>query len=69
LQDTHNIFVERLWRSLKYEEVYLFAYDSLKEARERIGWYFDFYNDERPHKALGYQTPSRFYDGLLREAA
>ncbi len=59
-----NIFVERLWRSLKYEEVYLHDYDSLKEARKGIAIYFDFFNDERPHKALGYQTPAAFYDGL-----
>ena len=64
-----NIFVERLWRSLKYEEVYLYAYESLIEARESIGRYFRFFNDERPHQALGYQTPSSFYDGLLGEAA
>jgi len=64
-----NIFVERLWRSLKYEEVYLNAYESVKAARAGIGAYFDFFNDERPHEALGYQTPADFYDGLLREAA
>ena len=64
-----NIFVERLWRSLKYEEVYLNAYDTVKDARAGIAAYFDFFNDERPHHALGYQTPADFYDGLLREAA
>ena len=64
-----NIFVERLWRSLKYEEVYLYAYDSVLEARVGIGRYFEFFNDERPHQALGYQTPASFYDGLLGEAA
>ena len=64
-----NIFVERLWRSLKYEEVYLYAYDSVQMAREGIACYFDFFNDERPHKALGYQTPASFYDGLLGEVA
>ena len=51
-----NIFVERLWRSLKYEEVYLYAYDTVQMARAGIACYFDFFNDERPHKALGYQT-------------
>ena len=61
--------VERLWRSLKYEEVYLYAYDSVQMAREGIACYFDFFNDERPHKALGYQTPASFYDGLLGEVA
>ena len=64
-----NIFVERLWRSLKYEEVYLSAYDSLREARDGIRRYFDFYNNERPHTALGYQTPADFYDGFASKAA
>ena len=64
-----NVFVERLWRSLKYEEVYIFAYDSVIEARGGIGRYFDFYNNERPHQALGYQTPVEFYDVLLDIAA
>lgn len=64
-----NIFIERVWRSLKYDEVYLHAYDSVREARLGIGRYFDFYNDERPHSALGHQTPSEFYSGLFREAA
>jgi len=63
-----NIFIERLWRSLKYEEVYLHDYDSLKDARKGIGSYFDFFNDERPHTALGYQTPASFYDGLRGKA-
>ena len=63
-----NIFIERLWRSLKYEEVYLHDYDSLKEARKGIGTYFDFFNDERPHTALGYQTPASFYDGMRDKA-
>ena len=64
-----NIFVERLWRSLKYEEIYLHAYDSLTEAREGIGRYFRFYNDARPHTALGYQTPAAFYDSTPRSTA
>jgi putative transposase len=58
-----NVFVERLWRSLKYEEVYLHAYDSMAEARAGIGRYLTFYNDERPHQSLGYQTPAAFYRG------
>jgi len=66
---TDNVFVERLWRTLKYEEVYLHAYDNLQEARAGIGRHFAFYNDERPHSALGMQTPTSFYDGLLQEAA
>ncbi len=64
-----NIFVERLWCSLKYEEVYLHAYETLPEARLGIGGYFKFFNDERPHQALGYQTPAGFFDGLLDQAA
>ena len=52
-----NVFVERLWRSLKYEEVYLRAYDSIAEARAGIAAYFEFYNYERPHQGLGYKTP------------
>ena len=56
-----NVFIERLWRSLKHEEVYLHAYDSISEARARIGAYIDYYNNERPHQALGYQTPDAFY--------
>jgi putative transposase len=64
-----NVFVERLWRSLKYEEVYLKAYDSIKVARAGIGGYFSFFNEERPHQALGDQTPGSFYRGLLRDVA
>lgn len=64
-----NIFVERLWRSLKYEEVYLYAYETVAAARDGIGRYFDFFNNERPHSALGNQTPASFYDGFLNEAA
>ena len=64
-----NVFAERLWRSLKYEEVYLYAYDTLSAAREGIGRYFDFFNNERPHSALGYQTPASFHEGFANEAA
>lgn len=64
-----NIFVERLWRSLKYEEVYLHAYDNATEARSGIGRYLDFYNDDRPHQALGYQTPAAFHRGLVQDVA
>jgi putative transposase len=64
-----NIFVERLWRSLKYEEVYISAYDSLTEARASIRRYFEFYNHQRPHTALGYQTPAGFYDCCAAKAA
>jgi putative transposase len=64
-----NVFIERLWRSLKYEEVYLHAYDAMREARAGISTYFHFYNDERPHMSLGYQTPASFYRGQLGKAA
>jgi putative transposase len=56
-----NVFVERLWRSVKYEEVYLRAYDSLREARNSIGRYLDFYNGRRPHSSLDGSTPDRAY--------
>ena len=64
-----NVFVERLWRSLKYEDIYLKAYTNLVEARAGIGRYFHFYNTRRSHQALGHQTPAAFYDGLLGRAA
>jgi len=64
-----NVFVERLWRSLKYEEVYLKAYTNLVEARAGIERYFHFYNTRRSHQALGHQTPAAFYDGLVGRAA
>ena len=56
-----NIMIERLWRSLKYEEVYLKNYQSVKEAATGLTDYFKFYNEERPHQALGYQTPKFHY--------
>jgi putative transposase len=56
-----NIFCERLWRSLKYEEVYLKAYETVAEAKQEIGNWFAFYNDERPHQALNYATPQQFF--------
>jgi putative transposase len=60
-----NIFVERLWRSLKYEEVYLHAYATVAEAKTGIGAWLSFYNDERPHQSLGYRTPRQIYqEGL-----
>ena len=58
-----NVFVERLWRSLKYEEVYLKAYDTVAQARMGIGNYFQFYNRERKHQSLGRQTPDQVYAG------
>ena len=56
-----NVFVERLWRSIKYEEVYLRGYDSVSEARMSIGRYFDFYNSRRPHSSLDRRTPDQAY--------
>jgi putative transposase len=56
-----NVFVERLWRSVKYEEVYLRAYDSVGQARASLGRYLDFYNGKRPHSSLDASTPDRTY--------
>ena len=65
-----NVFVERLWRSVKYEEVYLRAYDSVGEARASIGRYLDFYNRKRPHSSLDARTPDQaYFDGLPMVAA
>jgi putative transposase len=60
-----NVFVERLWRSVKYEEVYLRAYDSVSEASASIGRYLDFYNGRRPHSSLDGMTPDRAYFNAL----
>ena len=57
-----NIFVERLWRSLKYEEVYLNAYASVAEAKAGISSWLGFYNEERQHQSLGYRTPRQAYE-------
>ena len=59
-----NIFTERLWRSLKYEEVYINDYSTVKEARNGIGRYFALYNNERLHQSLGYRTPYEVHYGL-----
>lgn len=56
-----NVFVERIWKSVKYEEVYLRASDSVGEARASIGGYFGFYNGKRPHSSLDARTPDRAY--------
>jgi len=58
-----NVFVERLWRSVKYENVYLHDYETPREAERGLASYFEFYNDERPHQALGYRTPTVVYGG------
>jgi len=64
-----NVFIERLWRSVKYEEVYLRAYESVSEARIGIGEYFKFYNGRRPHSSLGRMTPDQFYNKALTAPA
>ena len=56
-----NVFIERLWKSVKYEEVYLRAYDSVSHARQSLARYFEFYNTRRPHSALDRQTPDKVY--------
>jgi putative transposase len=60
-----NVFVERLWRSVKYEEVYLRAYDTVAEARTLIGRYLDFFNSKRPHSSLAARTPDHAYFARL----
>ena len=57
-----NVFVERLWRNVKYEEVYLKAYQKVPEDRAAIGEYLHLYNHERPHQPLGYQTPLQVFE-------
>jgi putative transposase len=56
-----NVRVERLWRSVKYEEVYLRAYGAVSEAKASIGRYFEFYNGKRPNSSLGARTPNQMY--------
>ncbi len=62
---TDNLFIERLWRTVKYEEVYLKAYRDGKDARIGIDSYFSFYNTQRPHQALGYRTPAEVFEGSM----
>jgi putative transposase len=64
-----NVFVERLWRSVKYEEVYLRAYDNVGDARASLSRYFNFYNTKRPHSSLDARTPECFYYDHLTHAA
>ena len=59
-----NLFIERLWRTVKYEEVYLRAYQDGREARQSLGSYFRFYNTGRPHQSLAYRTPAEVYDSM-----
>lgn len=61
-----NIFIERLWRSVKYEEVYLHSYESVRDARNGLARYFQLYNTERLHESLGYKTPHEIYFGKGR---
>jgi len=61
-----NVFVERLWRSVKYEEVYLRAHESVADALQSIGRYLDFYNTKRPHQSLDGATPDQAYFTMLR---
>ena len=58
-----NVFVERLWRSVKYESIYLHAYETPREVRVALARYFEFYNAHRPHQSLGYRTPDEMYFG------
>jgi putative transposase len=58
-----NVFVERLWRSVKYESIYLHAYETPREVRAALARYFAFYNVHRPHQSLGYRTPDEIYFG------
>ena len=62
------VFVERLWKSVKYEEVYLRAYDSVSDAKAYLGKYFNFYNTQRPHQSLDGDTPDEiYYNNLPQE--
>ena len=63
-----NAFIERLWRSLKYEEIYLHAYESVQDARLGLQRYFTFYNQRRPHRALDGKTPDSVYLNLLPQS-
>ncbi len=59
-----NVFVERLWRSVKYEDIYIRGYEAVPDLRRGLVRYFGFYNDERLHQSLGYRTPAAVYQGL-----
>ena len=64
-----NIFVERLWRTVKYETVYLKAYTDGRQAKADLGAYFHFYNSQRPHQAPGYRTPAEGFNGDLAQSS
>jgi len=59
-----NVFVERLWRSVKYEDIYIRGYEAVPDLHRGLGRYFDFYNDERLHQSLDYRTPATVYRGI-----
>lgn len=63
-----NIYVERLWRTLKYEDIYIKSYESVIELREGIRRYFQFYNNERFHQSLGYATPDDMYESFSKKS-
>lgn len=64
-----NVFIERLWRSVKYQNVYIKGYETMQEAQEGLAEYFRYYNHDRLHQSLGYRRPWDVYTGLLRAAA
>jgi putative transposase len=66
-----NVFVERLWRSVKYEQIYLHAHETMRELKTALTSYFGFYNTRRPHQSLKYRTPDEVYfgTGKLKKAA
>ena len=64
IAEAPNVFIERLWRSLKYECVYLHDFEAGSEARASLGWWSDFYNAERPHSSLDDRTPDEAYSDL-----
>jgi len=59
-----NVFIERLWRSLKHERVYLNAFDIMKDTEKNVSYWMDYYNHERPHSSLNGQNPNEFYEGI-----
>ena len=61
-----NVFVERLWRSVKYEDIYIKDYDRVPDLESGLTTYFVFYDEERPHQSLGYRTPGEVYRGEIR---
>jgi putative transposase len=62
-----NVYVERLWRSLKYEDIYLHSYEGMQELQEGVEKYFHFYNTERFHQSLEYQTPEAMHRSFVSE--